>query len=100
MSTPEHAEALRHLHAVAGEYGVTHDELTNWAVKNYGVASLADLDAPKLRGLAWKLDNRDVAATFRWKYRVTAKPNVPLFTQAGWDALTADADQVSARFRQ
>jgi len=100
MSTPEHVEALRGLHAVAADYGILHAELREWAVRNYpGVTSLNDLEPWKLRALAYKIDSPQVATTFRWKYRVAPTPD-DLFTQAGWDELHADADQVAERFRR
>jgi hypothetical protein len=101
MSTPEHKEALRHLHAIAAEYGITHPELHEWCVRNYpGVKSLTDLDAGKLRGLAFKLDDKDVAATFRWKYRVAPPQNEPMFTPEAWAGLQSDCDAVAERFRR
>jgi len=100
MSTPEHKEALRILHAVAAEYGITHAELHAWAVRNFPVKSLADLDAAKLRGLAWKLDSRETATTFRWKYRVAPPQNEPMFTPEAWAGLQSDADAVAERFRR
>lgn len=67
--------AMKRLHAVANDAGVTHPQLHAWAVENFAVASLKDLDYRKLNGLSRTLQDADKAAQFREKYAVRSDAN-------------------------
>lgn len=91
--------AMSRLHAVATQYGITHDELHAWAIANFDVESLREVPATTLDGLATLLDNPAKATEFRWKYRVPVPANEPLFTPDQWQALNNEADAIAERFR-
>ncbi len=60
--------AMREIHAVAKNAGVSHDMLHQWAVQAVQVESLKDVSVRTLKGLAGKLQDPKLAENFIAKY--------------------------------
>ncbi len=60
--------AMREIHAVAKNAGVSHDMLHQWAVQAVKVDSLKDVSVRMLKGLAAKLQDPDTIEKFIAKY--------------------------------
>ncbi len=67
-TAPDSATAMRRLHAVAKNAGITHAMLHEWAVQAVQVDSLADVEYRFLDGLASKLEDAEIAGAFIVKY--------------------------------
>lgn len=95
--------ALAHVHKVAGDLGITHEQIRLWAYSK-GFESTRDMPDHDLDNLARYLrDHPEEAERFKAEFWCVNAPSliqeVPLFTPEQQAALDADADRIQSRFR-
>ncbi len=74
LAAPDPKKAMRRLHAVAKNAGITHPMLHEWAVQACKVESLAAVEYRFIDGLASKLEDVATAESFISKYAPVETP--------------------------